>query len=155
MRHFSWEHIPIVILSLLFLLIVIIPLLVVLLISPVLSQVINLTRIQPFLDEFQSCYRDSCRWYSIVYFIVWIGFVSMQSQAVPMIYIQTSFMILLSTHSEQYIKHHRRSYSGWCQLSSCPYAIQDKLDYNCVNSYNYTGTGARPYMGTQGRSQDL
>ena len=92
------KHIPIVILALLVLLIVIIPLLVVLLISPALSRVINLTRIKPFLDEFQSCYRDSCRWYSIVYFIVWIGFVSMQSQAVPMIYIQTLFMILLSAH---------------------------------------------------------
>ena len=97
-KYFSLRHIPIVILALLVLLIVIIPLLVVLLISPVLSRVINLTRIKPFLDEFQSCYRDSCRWYSIVYFIVWIGFVSMQSQAVPMTYIQTLFVILLSSH---------------------------------------------------------
>ena len=97
-KYFSLEHIPIVILASLVLLIVIIPLLVVLLISPALSRVINLTRINPFLDEFQSCYRDSCRWYSIVYFIVWIVFVSMQSQAVPMIYIQALFMILLSTH---------------------------------------------------------
>ena len=76
MKYFSLEHIPIVILALLVLLIVIVPLLVVLLISPALSRVINLTRIKPFLDEFQSCYRDSCRWYSTVYFIVWIGFVS-------------------------------------------------------------------------------
>ena len=98
MKYFSLEHIPIVILALLVLLIVIVPLLVVLLISPALSRVINLTRIKPFLDEFQSCYRDSCRWYSTVYFIVWIGFVSMQSQAVPMIYIQALFVILLSTH---------------------------------------------------------
>ena len=98
LKYFSLKHIPIVILALLVLLIVIIPLLVVLLISPALSRVINLTRIKPFLDEFQSCYRDSCRWYSTVYFIVWIGFVSMQSQAVPMIYIQTLFMILLSAH---------------------------------------------------------
>ena len=98
MKYFSLEHIPIVILALLVLLIVIVPLLVVLLISPALSRVINLTRIKPFLDEFQSCYKDSCRWYSIVYFIVWIVFVSMQSQAVSMIYIQTLFMILLSTH---------------------------------------------------------
>ena len=97
-KYLSLEHIPIVILALLVLLIVIVPLLIVLLISPALSRVINLTRIKPFLDEFQSCYRDSCRWYSIVYFIVWIGFVSMQSQAVPMIYIQALFVILLSTH---------------------------------------------------------
>ena len=98
MNYFSVEHIPIVILALLVLLIVIIPLLLVLLVSPALSRVINLTRIKPFLDEFQSCYRDSCRWYSIIYFIVWIGFVSMQGQAVPMTYIQTLFVILLSSH---------------------------------------------------------
>ena len=98
LKYFSLKHIPIVILALLVLLIVIIPLLVVLLVSPALSRVINLTRIKPFLDEFQSCYRDSFRWYSIVYFIVWIGFVSMQGQAVPMIYIQTLFVILLSSH---------------------------------------------------------
>ena len=97
MKYFSWKHIPIVILALLVLLIVIVPLLVVLLISPALSRVINLTRIKPFLDEFQSCYRDSCRWYSIVYFIAWIGYVSMQSQALSMTYLQTLFMILLST----------------------------------------------------------
>ena len=54
-KYFSLEHIPIVILASLVLLIVIIPLLVVLLISPALSRVINLTRIKPFLDEFQSC----------------------------------------------------------------------------------------------------
>ena len=98
LKYLSLKHIPIVILAFLVLLIVIIPLLVVLLVSPALSRIINLTRIKPFLDEFQSCYRDSCRWYSTVYFIVWIGFVSMQSQAVPMIYIQTLFMILLSAH---------------------------------------------------------
>ena len=89
MKYFSLEHIPIVILALLVLLIVIVPLLVVLLISPALSRAINLTRIKPFLDEFQSCYRDSCHWYSIVYFIVWIVFASMQSQAVSMIYMQS------------------------------------------------------------------
>ncbi len=98
LKYFSWEHIPVVILALLVLLIVIIPLLVVLLVSPALSRVINLTRIKPFLDEFQSCYRDSCRWYSTVYFIVWIVFVSMQSQAVPIIYIQTLFVVLISVH---------------------------------------------------------
>ena len=98
MKYFSLQHIPLVILALLVLLIVIVPLLVVLLVSPVLSRVINLTRIKPFLDEFQSCYRDNCRWYSVVYSIVWIGFVSMQSQAVPMIYIQALFVILLSAH---------------------------------------------------------
>ena len=29
-------------------------------------------RIKPILDEFQSCYRDNIRWYSGVYFCIWI-----------------------------------------------------------------------------------
>ena len=32
---------------------------------------LNLHRFKPVLDEFQSCYRDSYRWYGGVYFIMW------------------------------------------------------------------------------------
>ena len=95
---FSLEHLPIVILALLVLLVVIAPLLLILLLSPLLSRVINLTKIKPFLDEFQSCYKDTCRWYSGVYFIVWIGFVSIQGQSVSVTYVQVFFVILLSAH---------------------------------------------------------
>ena len=95
---FSLEHLPIVILALLVLLVVIAPLLLILLLSPLLSRVINLTKIKPFLNEFQSCYKDTCRWYSGVYFIVWIGFVSIQGQSVSVTYVQVFFVILLSAH---------------------------------------------------------
>ena len=35
------------------------------------SRFLNLHRFKPVLDEFQSCYKDSCWWYSGVYFIIW------------------------------------------------------------------------------------
>ena len=71
-RYFSTEYIPVALPALLVLLVIIVPLVSVLLLSPLLSKVINLHRIKPFLDEFQSCYKDRFRWYSAVYFIVWI-----------------------------------------------------------------------------------
>ena len=98
MKFFSPEHLPVVILALIVLVAVIAPLLIILLFSPLLSKVINLTKIKPFLDEFQSCYKDNCRWYSGVYFVVWVSFVSLQRQAISVIYVQTLFMILLSAH---------------------------------------------------------
>ena len=35
------------------------------------SRFLNLHRFKPILDEFQSCYKDSYRWYGGVYFIMW------------------------------------------------------------------------------------
>ena len=35
------------------------------------SRLFNLHRLKPILDEFQSCYKDSYRWYGGVYFTVW------------------------------------------------------------------------------------
>ena len=35
------------------------------------SRFLNLHRLKPVLDEFQSCYRDRYRWYGGLYFIVW------------------------------------------------------------------------------------
>lgn len=42
---------------------------VVLMISPFVS---TFHRLKPLLDEFQSCYKDNCRWYGGVYFVSWI-----------------------------------------------------------------------------------
>ena len=77
-KYFSPEHLPIAIPALLVLLMVITPLVCVLLLSPDLTKVINLYRIKPFLDEFQSCYQDRYRWYSAVYFFVWIAIINIQ-----------------------------------------------------------------------------
>ena len=38
----------------------------------VVSPFINLHRIKPFLDEFQSCYQDKYRWYAGVYVFSWM-----------------------------------------------------------------------------------
>ena len=35
------------------------------------SRFLNLHKLKPVFDEFQSCYRDSYHWYGGVYFIVW------------------------------------------------------------------------------------
>ena len=79
MRYFSLRHLPVAIPSLLVLLVLITPLLLLLLFFPLLSRVINLHRIKPFLDEFHSCYKDSFRWYSAMYFISWIIVIIFQS----------------------------------------------------------------------------
>ena len=97
-KYFSSEHLPVAIPALLVLLVVITPLLSVLLLSPVLSKIINLYRIKPFLDEFQSCYEDKYRWYSGVYFVAWIIIVAIQGLSVPVVFVQTSFVVLMSVH---------------------------------------------------------
>ena len=67
-EYFSLSHIPVAIPALLVMIVMIGPLVIILLGSPLLSKVANLSRIKPFLDEFQSCYKDTFRWYSAVYF---------------------------------------------------------------------------------------
>ena len=94
-RYFSPQHLPVAIPALLVLLVLILPLVAVLLLSPFLQRVINLHRIMPFLDEFQSCYEDRYRWYSGVYFIVWLVIVGIQGLPDFLLYTQTIFIILL------------------------------------------------------------
>ena len=89
------EHLPLAIPALLVLLVVILPLVIILLSAPFLQRVINLIKIKPFLDEFQSCYKDKYRWYSGVYFVVWIAIVGIQGLPDSMLYTQTLFFILL------------------------------------------------------------
>ena len=92
---FSSEHLPLAIPALLVLLVVIFPLVIMLLSAPFLQHVINLFKIKPFLDEFQSCYKDKYRWYSGVYFVVWIAIVGIQGLPDSLLYTQTIFFILL------------------------------------------------------------
>ena len=92
---FSQQHLPLAIPALLVLLVVILPLVFILLSAPFLQHVINLFKIKPFLDEFQSCYKDKYRWYSGVYFVVWIAIVSIQGLPDSLLYTQTIFFILL------------------------------------------------------------
>ena len=96
MRYFSPRHLPVAIPALLVLLVLITPLLLLLLFFPLLSKVINLHRIKPFLDEFHSCYKDSFRWYSAVYFISWIIVVIFQPLPFQLEIRQTIFALLLT-----------------------------------------------------------
>ena len=60
-------HIPLWIISVTVLLV-----LVVFALLLVVSPFINLHRIKPFLDEFQSCYQDKYRWYAGIYVCSWM-----------------------------------------------------------------------------------
>ena len=65
-------HIVTWIISTVLLIFVLVPFIFLLFLSPLLRRKFNLTRIQPLLDAFQSCYDDKFRWYSGVYLLSWI-----------------------------------------------------------------------------------
>ena len=64
--YLSGGHIPLWIISVIILLVLYSIVFVL-----IFSRFLNLHRFKPVLDEFQSCYRDSYRWYGGVYFIMW------------------------------------------------------------------------------------
>ena len=96
-KYFSLSHIPVAIPALLVMIVVIAPLVFILFGSTLLSKVTNLNRIKPFLDEFQSCYKDNFRWFSSVYFIVWIALIIILIYSDVFAY-QTILVLLLLTH---------------------------------------------------------
>ena len=65
-------HIVTWIISTVLLIFLLVPFILLLFWSPLLRHKFNLTRIQPLLDAFQSCYDDKFRWYSRVYLLSWI-----------------------------------------------------------------------------------
>ena len=65
-------HIVTWIISTVLLIFLFVPFILLLFFSPLLRRKFNLTRIQPLLDAFQSCYDDKFRWYSGVYLLSWI-----------------------------------------------------------------------------------
>ena len=65
-------HIVTWIISIVLLVFLLLPFILLLFLSPLLRRKFNLTRIQPLLDAFQSCYDDKFRWYSGVYLLSWI-----------------------------------------------------------------------------------
>ena len=65
-------HIVTWIISTVLLIFLLVPFILLLFFSPLLRRKFNLTRIQPLLDAFQSCYDDKFRWYSGVYLLSWI-----------------------------------------------------------------------------------
>ena len=65
-------HIVTWIVSTVLLVFLLVPFILLLFLSPLLRRKFNLTRIQPLLDAFQSCYDDKYRWYSGVYLLSWL-----------------------------------------------------------------------------------
>ncbi len=66
------KHLPYALLAIIVEVFFVLPFLFVILFAPWLAQVrwINLTRIKPIIDEYQGCYRDSCRWFA-GYYLLW------------------------------------------------------------------------------------
>ena len=61
-HYFTHGHIPLVIISVCVLVVVAVYMLLMM-----LAQCFSFYRLKPFLDEFQSCYQNKYRWYSVVY----------------------------------------------------------------------------------------
>ena len=95
MKYLSKQHLPVAIPALLVLIVMVIPLVTILLFSSLFSRWVNLHRIKPFLDEFQSCYKDRFRWFSVIFFTIWIIITWFYSNAVLM---QTLFAGVLFLH---------------------------------------------------------
>ena len=68
---------------------------ILLVVSPFLSKKINLIRMKPFLDEFQSCYHDNYRWYAGVYFCAWLVIEIIVTVSSDFIIVQTILAVLL------------------------------------------------------------
>ena len=66
--YFYPAHIVWFMIAVFVMLFLVIPFTIFLFIAPFLMQCINLTKVKPFLDEFQGCYKDRFRWMAGVYF---------------------------------------------------------------------------------------
>lgn len=92
----SW-HILCVASSVVILLVVVAPFLLLLVLAQFsrMWRRIRMYRIQPLLDEFQSCYQDRYRWYAVVYFITWIVILVCKQSTLA---IEIIIIFLLSLH---------------------------------------------------------
>ena len=63
-------------------------------VSPYISKCFNTLRIKPILDVCQSCYKDKWRWYSMVYFTVWMIITAVGPYSVPFLNYLYWFMLI-------------------------------------------------------------
>ena len=69
-KYFDFKsHLPWFLVATMIILFLVVPFTFLLLFAPLLTRCINLTRVKPFLDEFQGCYKDRFRWMAGYYFI--------------------------------------------------------------------------------------
>jgi hypothetical protein len=97
MTYFRGWHILFGLLAIASIVIIIIPFIGILSISNItfLSHFLRLYRFKPIFDEFQSCYRDQCRWYCVVYYITWIIYLMIADYLIAT---QILFVLILSLH---------------------------------------------------------
>ena len=71
LAYFHKEHIPYALVAVFFECFISLPICILLLLAPCLSNRVNIVklRLKPFLDEFQACYRPKCRWFAGFYFL--------------------------------------------------------------------------------------
>ena len=93
LEYFTDKHIPFALLSITVCLVLVFPFLLILLLSQCISKKVSLHRIQPLLDQFQSCYKDRYRWYPGVYMLGWMIIVGTQNKPLT---IQSTLAIMLS-----------------------------------------------------------
>lgn len=76
--YFTGVHIPLGLVAIAILVCVLLPFILILLFSSCLVKKVNLIRVKPLLDQFQSCCKDSYRWYPALYMIGWLLFLSVE-----------------------------------------------------------------------------
>ena len=132
--YFTGVHIPLLIGA-----VAIILMLFIVTIILVVSPFVNLHRIKPVLDNIQSCYRDNMRWYSGVYFIVWVILQSLILTSSTEIF-QTLIIVVTITHCLLQPYSHK-----WLNITdgfllACLVITSSLQDYNSNNNY---GNGQR------------
>ena len=92
--YFDAKHLPWFVLAVFVLVVLVLPFTLFLLVSPVLVRCFNLTRVKPFLDEFQSCYKDRFRFMAAYYFICRLCYIGYLTTPVASLYfIQTQYAV--------------------------------------------------------------
>ena len=79
--YFRGVHLLLSLIAILLISLFAVPLTMILLLSQLLWKCIDLSRIKPFLDEFQHVYKDDARWFSSAYLILWVAIVAVSDQS--------------------------------------------------------------------------
>ena len=96
-EYFHGRHLPYTIVAMLFTIAVVIGLPLLLFIEPFINHKINFTRIKPFLDQFQGCFKDKYRCFAAYYMIYRIVIIIIINVTTPDNFIGQYLMITTST----------------------------------------------------------
>ena len=93
--YFTGKHLVLIIVATLVFILLVLPFTLFLTCSHFLARKVNLLRIKPLMDEFQSCYKPRYRWFSATYIIAWICLVFVAW--LPPLF-QSALLVVLFTH---------------------------------------------------------